>query len=68
MINRISSEHIAVFFAQSFCAKTALAHHLARLHPRSLFLDCDMTAGNSARAKIEAFLELSRVTNKRINN
>lgn len=50
-----------VFFAQSFCAKTALAHHLARLHPRSLFLDCDVTAGNSARAKIEAFLELSGV-------
>jgi len=53
-----------VFFAQSFCAKTALAHHLARLHPRSLFLDCDVTAGNSARAKIEAFLELSGVTSK----
>lgn len=51
-----------VFFAQSFCAKTALAHHLSRLHPRSLFLDCDVTAGNSARAKIEAFLELSGVT------
>ena len=51
-----------VFFAQSFCAKTALAHHLARLHPRSLFVDCDVTAGNSARAKIEAFLELSGVT------
>lgn len=50
-----------IFFAQSFCAKTALAHHLARLHPRSLFLDCDVTAGNSARAKIEAFLELSGV-------
>ena len=57
-----------VFFAQSFCAKTALAHHLARLHPRSIFLDCDVTAGNSARAKIEAFLELSGVTGKRINN
>lgn len=54
-----------VFFAQSFCAKTALAHHLARLHPRSLFLDCDVTAGNSARAKIEAFLELSGVTARR---
>lgn len=51
-----------VFFAQSFCAKTAMAHHLSRLHPRSLFLDCDVTAGNSARAKIEAFLELSGVT------
>lgn len=50
-----------IFFAQSFCAKTALAHHLAKLHPRSLFLDCDVTAGNSARAKIEAFLELSGV-------
>lgn len=57
-----------VFFAQSFCAKTALAHHLARLHPRSLFLDCDVTAGNSARAKIEAFLELSGVTGKRTGN
>jgi hypothetical protein len=54
-----------VFFAQSFCAKTALAHHLARLHPRSLFLDCDVTAGNSAGAKIEAFLELSGVTARR---
>ena len=51
-----------VFFAQSFCAKTAMAHHLSRLHSRSLFLDCDVTAGNSARAKIEAFLELSGVT------
>ncbi len=50
-----------VFFSQSFCAKSALAHHLARLHPRALFLDCDVTAGNSARAKIEAFLELSGV-------
>ena len=57
-----------VFFAQSFCAKTALAHHLDRLHPKSLFLDCDVTAGNSARAKIEAFLELSGVKGKRINN
>ena len=51
-----------VFFAQSFCAKTALAHHLATLHPRSLYLDCDVTAGNSTRSKIEAFLELSGVT------
>lgn len=56
-----------VFFAQSFCAKTALAHHLDRLHPRSLFLDCDVTAGNSARAKIEAFLELSGVINTRLD-
>ena len=27
-----------VFFAQSFCAKTALAHHLANLHPRACIL------------------------------
>jgi hypothetical protein len=50
-----------VFFAQSFCAKTALAKHLADQHPRALYLDCDVTAGSSARAKIEAFLELSGV-------
>ena len=51
-----------VFFAQSFCAKTALAYHLSQKHPRALYLDCDVTAGSSARAKIEAFLELSGVT------
>jgi hypothetical protein len=56
-----------VFFAQSFCAKTALAHHLARKHPRALYLDCDVTAGSSARAKIEAFLELSGVRTDRKN-
>ncbi len=50
-----------VFFAQSFCAKTALAHHLANQHPYALYLDCDVTAGNSAKAKIQAFLELSGV-------
>jgi hypothetical protein len=50
-----------VFFAQSFCAKTALAKHLADQHPRALYLDCDVQAGSSARAKIEAFLELSGV-------
>ncbi|MEN8189461.1 MAG: hypothetical protein ABFS19_06405 [Thermodesulfobacteriota bacterium] len=48
-----------VFFAQSFCAKSALARHLAERHPHSLYLDCDVTAGSSAMAKIEAFLELS---------
>jgi len=52
-----------VFFAQSFCAKTALARHLANKHPRGLYLDCDVTAGNSAKAKIQAFLELSGVSN-----
>ncbi len=50
-----------VFFAQSFCAKTALARHLANKHPRGLYLDCDVTAGNSAKAKIQAFLELSGI-------
>ena len=50
-----------VFFAQSFCAKTALARFLAKKHPRALYLDIDVTTGSSARAKIEAFLELSGV-------
>jgi hypothetical protein len=50
-----------VFFAQTFCAKTALAKHLASRHPHSLFLDNDITAGSSTRAKIQAFLELSGV-------
>ncbi len=50
-----------VFFAQSFCAKTALARHLAGKHPHGLYLDCDVTAGNSAKAKIQAFLELSNI-------
>jgi hypothetical protein len=48
-----------VFFAQSFCAKTALARHLASRHPHALVLDADFHAGASARAKIQAFLELS---------
>lgn len=51
-----------VFFAQSFCAKNALARHLADKHPKGLYLDCDVTAGSSAKAKIQAFLELSGVT------
>ena len=50
-----------VFFAQSFCAKSALAKHLAQKHPRALAIDCDVTPGSSTRAKIEAFLELSGV-------
>jgi len=48
-----------VFFAQSFCAKTALAQHLARRHPQALYLDVDVTPSGSTRAKIQAFLELS---------
>jgi len=50
-----------VFYAQSFCAKTALARHLALNHPHGLCLDSDVTAGSSAKAKIQAFLELSGV-------
>jgi hypothetical protein len=49
-----------IFFAQSFCAKTALARLLAGRHPRGLYLDVDLHTGSSAKAKIEAFLELSR--------
>ncbi|MCL2458145.1 MAG: hypothetical protein FWF31_04725 [Desulfobulbus sp.] len=48
-----------VFFSQSFCAKSVLAKHLAAKHPRAIAVDCDVTAGSSTRAKIEAFLELS---------
>lgn len=48
-----------IFFAQSFCAKTALARFLAERHPRALFLDVDYHTSGSAKAKIQAFLELS---------
>ena len=48
-----------VFFAQSFCVKTALAKFLADQHPQALFVDVDFHTGSSARAKIQAFLELS---------
>jgi len=51
-----------VFFAQSFCAKTALARHLAARHPKALYLDLDLHTTSSARAKIQAFLELSGAT------
>jgi len=50
-----------IFFAQSFCAKSALARHLASLHPRALAVDSDVAVGNSGRAKIQAFLELNGV-------
>lgn len=50
-----------VFFAQSFCAKAALAHHLGRKHPQALVIDSDVSTSNSAKAKIEAFLELSGI-------
>ena len=50
-----------VFFAQSFCAKTALAKLLATKHPKALYLDVDVTCSSSTRAKVQAFLELSGV-------
>ncbi len=50
-----------VFFAQSFCPKAGTARFLASRHPRALYLDVDTRGGSSARAKIEAFLELSGV-------
>lgn len=48
-----------VFFAQSFCAKTALAKFLADRHPQALYLDVDFVTSSSAKAKVQAFLELS---------
>ena len=57
--NHYNPDIPTVFFAQSFCAKTALARHLSSKHPHSLYLDCDVTAGSSVKAKIQAFLELS---------
>jgi hypothetical protein len=48
-----------VFFAQSFCAKTALAKFLADRHPMALYMDVDFATSSSAKAKVQAFLELS---------
>ncbi len=59
----VNLEIPTIFFAQSFCAKTAMAKHLASRHPRALFLDSDVTTGNSTKAKVQAFLELSGVKN-----
>nr|MBF0221819.1 hypothetical protein [Desulfobulbaceae bacterium] len=55
----VNPEIPTVFFAQSFCAKTALGKFLADQHPQALFVDVDFHTGNSAKAKIQAFLELS---------
>jgi hypothetical protein len=57
----INTDIPTVFFSQSFCAKTALARLLARQHPHALYLDIDVHTGSSAKAKIQAFLELSGV-------
>ena len=46
-----------VFFAQTFCSKTALAKYLADKY-NGLYIDVDVIPTNSAYAKIEAFLRL----------
>ncbi len=46
-----------VFFAQTFCSKTALAKYLADKY-NGLYIDVDAIPTNSAYAKIEAFLRL----------
>ena len=51
-----------VFFSQSFCAKTSMARWLAKKHRHGLYLDVDVHTTGSAKAKIAAFLELSRTT------
>lgn len=61
METHVNNDIPTVFFAQSFCAKTALARLLARKHPHALYLDIDVNTGSSAKAKIQAFLELSGV-------
>lgn len=58
---KVNNDIPTVFFAQTFCAKTALARLLAKKHPRALYLDIDVNTGSSAKAKIQAFLELSGV-------
>ena len=58
---QFNTEVPTVFFAQSFCAKTALARYLAKKHPHALYLDVDVHTTSSARAKVQAFLELSGV-------
>ncbi|TBV81451.1 MAG: hypothetical protein EYX74_04065 [Desulfobulbaceae bacterium] len=71
MENKTPADHVlesycnstipTVFFAQSFCPKTALARFLATCHPQALYLDVDSHCSGSAQAKIQAFLELSGV-------
>ncbi|MDP2799714.1 MAG: hypothetical protein Q8O60_07535 [Deltaproteobacteria bacterium] len=48
-----------VFFAQSFCQKTALTYYLARRHPCGLYVDADVYMGHSTKSKVQAFLELN---------
>lgn len=50
-----------VFFAQSFCQKSALAYYLAKRHPCGLYVDADVYMGHSTKSKLQAFLELNGV-------
>lgn len=47
-----------VFFAQSFCQKSALAFHLAKKYG-GLFVESDKSISKSTRAKIEAFIKFN---------
>jgi len=49
-----------VFFAQTFCAKSIVAQHLARKHD-GLYVDVDGVMPQPVRAKIEAFLRFRGV-------
>ncbi len=61
-LEAVFNPHVpTIFFAQSFCAKTALAKFLAAKHPKGLYLDVDVTCSSSTGAKIQAFLELNGV-------
>ena len=51
-----------VFYAQSFCAKTALARHLADKHPHGLYLDSDVTA-EAMLAYLEGMILLAKAEN-----
>ena len=46
-----------VFYAQTFCQKTALARYLAEKH-NGLYIDCDGPLTNSVIAKVTAFIRL----------
>lgn len=46
-----------VFYAQTFCQKTALARYLAEKHD-GLYIDCDGPLTNSVIAKVSAFIRM----------
>ena len=48
-----------IFFSQGFCPKAQLARHLAEVH-RGMHVDVHETVNAAVRAKIEAFIRLSK--------